>query len=62
MGYDGLSLRTGLSVRTLKRLVAAGKVPHVRYSARVIRFNKDEIEDWIGKRTVRPGLADKEPS
>lgn len=54
IGYAGLALRTGLSLRQLKRLVAARKIPHIRYSERVVRFNRDEIEDWIQARHVRP--------
>lgn len=54
MGYDGLSLRTGLSVRALKRLVASGRIPHIRYSGRVIRFSREEIDEWIRQRTVTP--------
>ena len=54
MSYAGLALRTGLSVRTLKRLVASGRIPHIRYSDRVIRFDKGQIEQWIDERCVKP--------
>lgn len=52
MSYDGLALRTGLPVLTLRRLVARGQIPHIRYSARVIRFERDAIDAWIKARTV----------
>lgn len=52
MGYNGLSLRTGLNVRTLKRLVASKQIPHIRYSARVVRFDCAAIDEWIRARTV----------
>ena len=54
IGYAGVALRTGLSTRQLKRLVAARKIPHIRYSDRVVRFNRDEIEEWIHARHVKP--------
>lgn len=52
MSYTGLAVRTGLNVRTLRRLVATGKVPHIRYSARVVRFDRDAIEAWLKTRMV----------
>jgi excisionase family DNA binding protein len=61
MGYEGLVLRTGLNVRTLKRLVAANKIPHVRYSDRVVRFDREEIERWIESRTVKPQAKEQTP-
>lgn len=54
IGYSGLALQTGLPMRTLQRLVAQKKIPHVRYSERVVRFNRAEIAEWIAQRTVRP--------
>lgn len=46
-GYSTVSLLTGLTVRTLRHLVATGQIPHIRYSSRVIRFDEAEIEAWL---------------
>lgn len=54
IGYGGVATRTGLSTRQIKRLVAAKKIPHIRYSDRVVRFNLLEIENWIRARHVKP--------
>ena len=51
MSYDGVYLMTGVSVRTLKRYVAQNAIPHIRYSARVVRFSREAIKRWISERT-----------
>ena len=53
-GYDGVAVRTGLSKRTIKRMVARHEIPHIRYSARAIRFDRDAIERWIADRSKQP--------
>lgn len=58
IGYASLANRTGLSLRQLKRLVAAKKIPHIRYSERVVRFNAEEIEQWIAVRHVKPDVTE----
>jgi excisionase family DNA binding protein len=62
MSYSGLALRTGLSIRTLKRLVAERKIPHIRYTEHSIRFDKAAIEGWITERSeaVKPKAAESD--
>ncbi|MCH8824009.1 MAG: helix-turn-helix domain-containing protein [Planctomycetes bacterium] len=36
--------RFGVSVTTVRRWVRAGRIPYIRVSRRVIRFDLDEIE------------------
>jgi excisionase family DNA binding protein len=35
------------SEATVRRLVKAGDVPHVRLSSRVVRFRKSDIDRWL---------------
>jgi excisionase family DNA binding protein len=55
VGYAGAQLRTGLTNRTLRHLVATNRIPHIRYSARVVRFDETELEAWVA--THRRGPA-----
>lgn len=50
MGYASLHTMTGLSIRTLRHLVATEQIPHVRYSKGVVRFDEAEIEEWLAPR------------
>ncbi len=50
MGYPGLALQTGLSVRTLRHLVSRDEIPHVRYSKGIVRFDPSEIEAWVASK------------
>jgi hypothetical protein len=52
---------TGLSVRALRRLVSAGRIPHIRYSERVVRFEVDAIEKWIADKVQPVKGAAKTP-
>jgi excisionase family DNA binding protein len=61
MSYDELQMRTGLSKRTLRRLVAARQVPHIKLSAYAVRFDREEIERWIESRTVKPQAKEQTP-
>lgn len=54
MSYGELALRTGLSVRTLKRMVATQRVPHIRFGAYSVRFDRAAIEQWITDQTRMP--------
>lgn len=55
-GYSTVAMLTGLTVRTLRHLVATGQIPHIRYSSRVVRFDEAEIEAWLAPR--RRGCSD----
>jgi excisionase family DNA binding protein len=37
----------GISKRTLWRLLSAGKLPEPIRLGSVVRWNKDELQDWI---------------
>lgn len=44
----------GLKYETLKKKVQANDIPHVRISARCVRFEKNAILEWIVERRVTP--------
>ena len=60
MSYSGLAIRTGLSIRTLKRLVAGKLIPHIRYTEHSIRFDRAAIEQWITERSEAVAAGEPE--
>lgn len=42
-----LAFYLGVSVRTCDNLLAAGKLPYVRFSSRLIRFPRAAVEAYI---------------
>ena len=50
---EELSDRLGVKKTTLYSWVASGLIPHLRLGRRLIRFNKEEIDQWLeGQRVV----------
>ncbi|MBV9547530.1 MAG: helix-turn-helix domain-containing protein [Chloroflexi bacterium] len=45
---------SGISEKTLRRGVAAGKLPHTRPSPRVVRFTRAQLEEIVRLYEVRP--------
>ena len=43
----------GIPTSTLHSYVRAGRVPFVRMSERVIRFDRNELDEWLEARHVR---------
>ena len=43
---------TGIPLATAYSMVARHRVPHVRLSARLVRFDLDEIHRWLTTHTV----------
>ena len=56
-GYPSTAIQTGLTVRTLRHLVATGQIPHIRYGKGVVRFDEDEIERWVMTKRRGPAVA-----
>jgi len=46
--YDEAAARLGVSLRTLKRLVADGAIRHVRVRGRVL-FTERDLEDYLAR-------------
>ena len=58
---DEVSLMLGIPTQSVLRLVRSNKLPHIRYSARCIRYRPDEIHKYKESSTVKPN-ADQLPS
>lgn len=48
----------GCSPQVIWLWKAQGNIPFTRVGARLIRFNKDDLDAWIEKRTTRPGRGE----
>jgi excisionase family DNA binding protein len=51
-----LAPRYGVTASTIKRWAREGRIPCVRPTARVIRFNVAAVDAAIGRDARRPGL------
>jgi excisionase family DNA binding protein len=43
----------GIKRGTLYAWVHEGRIPHVRFSERCVRFDRAELEAWVEKRRVK---------
>lgn len=48
---------TGIPLATAYSMVARHRVPHVRLSARLVRFDLDEIQRWLTAHAVAGAAA-----
>lgn len=48
----------GLTGRQVLELVRRGQLPHIRYSARIVRFELDDIEAWCEARKQGPATPE----
>lgn len=55
LSYTELAELTGIPRGTLSRWVSEGKVPHLRFGTRSVRFDPDEIERWLDEHRVGGG-------
>lgn len=46
--YKQLSERLNIKTTTLYSLVARGEIPHIRIAKRIVRFDPETIDQWIG--------------
>ncbi len=54
LNYAETSELLGVKCGTLYAWVSRRVIPFVRLSPRVVRFQREAIEKWIGERTVQP--------
>ena len=53
MTYQQLGDYLNVKVSTLYAWVCRGRIPFVRFSGRMVRFDRDEIDNWLdAKRRV----------
>ena len=57
LDYAGASAYVRLSPRRLRTMVAANEIPHVRLSARTVRFLPDDLDAWLIARRVADDSA-----
>ena len=55
--YNSLAERTNLAPGTLRRLVSAGTLPHLRIGPRTVRFDPDAIDAWLASRSAASDAA-----
>ncbi|MDP2342263.1 MAG: helix-turn-helix domain-containing protein [Deltaproteobacteria bacterium] len=52
--YEQAAEYLGVALPTLYSLVCRKAVPHVRLSARMVRFDVDDLDRWLDSRRVVP--------
>ena len=52
LDYDGFEARYGIKKGTVASWVSRKAIPHVRLSARLVRFDPTEIDAWLTARRV----------
>ncbi len=52
LDYRAAARLLGVPRGTLYAWVSEGRIPHIRFSKRMVRFDPDEIEDWVDARRV----------
>ena len=54
--YKAASRLLGLRIGTLYSMVSRREIPHVRLGRRIVRFDPNELTEWINARRVAPGV------
>jgi excisionase family DNA binding protein len=52
LDYAGAAELTGLARGTLRSMVARRQIPHIRLGARLVRFQRNALEQWLRQRLV----------
>lgn len=53
INYNEASEMLAVKLETLYTMVHRKVIPHVRISPRSVRFDKDELENWLKKRCIK---------
>lgn len=53
-GYRELSEKINVPLGTVYGWVRRGFIPHLRLGPRLVRFDLDEVADWLQQRKVNP--------
>jgi excisionase family DNA binding protein len=57
LGYEQLSQRLGIKLGTLYSWVSRNKIPHIRLSGKLVRFDPVVIDRWLADRNVSGNAA-----
>ena len=52
VGYPEAARMLGIPLGTLYNWVAERRIPHIRFSERLVRFDRVELQAWIEARVV----------
>jgi len=52
LNYEQAAKRLGLKIGTLYALVSTKKIPHIRLSKRIVRFDATALDAWLAAHTV----------
>jgi len=61
LGIDGAAAYLGVSVRTVRRYLATGKLQAHRLSGRGLRFRREDLDAYLRPVTPRGGAPSGEP-
>jgi len=57
LDYNEAAELLGVRRGTLYAWVSLRRVPHIRFSARCVRFDKAELQVWVEGQRVKPGAT-----
>lgn len=60
-GYDLAELETGLARGTIYSKVCRKQIPHIRLGNRLIRFNRKQLQEWMGAHQVSQASPPRRP-
>jgi excisionase family DNA binding protein len=52
INYTDAAELIGVGVGTLRSMVHRKQVPHIRLGAKLVRFDRDELERWLNEHSV----------
>jgi excisionase family DNA binding protein len=52
IGYKEIAEMMGMPIGTIYAWVCRKEIPHIRISAKLVRFDLDEIQKWIEEKRV----------
>lgn len=52
LNYQEAAALLSMPVGTLYALVHQGRIPHIRLSRRMVRFDPGELDSWLARRRV----------
>ncbi len=50
--YTAAASLLGVKVTTLRSMVSRKQVPHIRLGAKLVRFDRDQLEQWLLEHSV----------
>ena len=54
LNYEAAAKMLGLKLPTLYSHVCRKRIPHIRLSQRMVRYDEDELAAWLRSKSVAP--------